>query len=315
MTRIAPTRIAPTRIAVILNRHAGRRRPERVRAMLDALTARGLDHTLHETTHAGHAAVLARQAAERGAGMVLAAGGDGTVSEVVNGLVPATAPISTQLGILPLGTANVVAWEWGLPFAPATIAAMVAEGHTRPLWPGLTRTGDQGEEGRRLFVQMVGIGFDAAVVHALPAGLKRCLGRAAYGVQTAREWWRHDAAPGRVEIDGVVHRAGSVVISKGRFYAGRFCLAPSARPDHPGFQVAILPPGRRAALLAALALPLNQLARLPGLCIQPARMVRLLDPWPSQIDGDRLHGAPMRITDAPAPVPLIVPRRDQSRGT
>ena len=71
--------------------------------------------------------------------MVVAAGGDGTIAEVANGLMGSGA----RLGVIPLGTANVLAHELALPFAPRAVAAALAFGRTRPLWPGMVRGADR----------------------------------------------------------------------------------------------------------------------------------------------------------------------------
>lgn len=157
--------------------------------MLDVLVAHGMRLDLARTTHAGHAAALAREAAESGARLVVAAGGDGTTAKVARGLQGSGA----ALGIVPLGTANVPAHGLGVPFAPRDCAAALAFGQTRPLWPGVATAAASGEP--RLFVQMLGVGFDAAVVHGLPLGLKRLTGRGAYVVQSLREMARYPFPP------------------------------------------------------------------------------------------------------------------------
>ncbi len=124
---------------------------------------------LVKTTKPRHAETLARSAAEAGARMVVAAGGDGTIAEVASGLIGS----DVKLGIIPLGTANVLARELSIPFAPQAIAAALAFGRTRPIWPGLV----VGPGSSRVFVQMVGVGFDAHVVHHLSPRLKRACGR------------------------------------------------------------------------------------------------------------------------------------------
>ena len=71
--------------------------------------------------------------------MVVAAGGDGTIAEVANGLLGS----STRLGVIPLGSANVLAHELALPFEPRAVAAALAFGRTRPLWPGVARGAEE----------------------------------------------------------------------------------------------------------------------------------------------------------------------------
>ena len=186
-------------MVIIFNPTAGRRRAALLWRVLDVLVANGVRLDLAETRCPGDAERLAREAVRAGAPMVVAAGGDGTIAEVANGLMDS----SVRLGIIPLGTANVLAHELSLPFAPSAVAAALAFGRTRPLWPGLARTAG----GSRLFVQMLGVGFDAHVVHQLPLPLKRMLGRGAYVVQSLRELLRYDytpdpVAPGRAGNPG-----------------------------------------------------------------------------------------------------------------
>ena len=157
---------APTHpgMIVIFNPAAGRRRASALWRVLDLLSASGVRLELAETQHAGHATALAREAAAGGARLVVAAGGDGTIAEVANGL----AGSSAHLGVIPLGTANVLAHELGLPFTAHAVAAALAFGRTSTLWPGIA-TGPGME---RLFVQMLGVGLDAQVVHSLNLPLK-----------------------------------------------------------------------------------------------------------------------------------------------
>ena len=197
---------------VVFNPTAGRRSRRRLTRALDALTALGVRAELAETEWPGHAEAIARAAAERGVPIVVAAGGDGTIAEVAGGI--AGAP-GTTLGLLPLGTANVLACELGIPAAPEAAGVVLAAGRAASLRPGLARFAD-GQ--RRLFVQMLGAGFDAAVVASLDLGLKRRIGRAAYVWQTMRELPRYRFPPLSVAFDGAIgsQRVASVIVSKGR---------------------------------------------------------------------------------------------------
>jgi diacylglycerol kinase family enzyme len=232
--------------------------------------------------------------------MVVAAGGDGTIAEVANGLMGSRA----RLGVIPLGTANVLAHELALPFAPRAVAAALAFGRTRLLWPGVAR----GAAGSRLFVQMLGVGFDAQVVHRLPFPLKRVLGRGAYVVQSLRETARYTFPPVRLRIDGVETEAASVVISKGRLYGGSFLLAPEARPADPGFSVVLFGcGGSGAALMYGAALPVGLLGRAPGVRHVRARRVEVVGnaPIPVQADGDAAGFTPLSIADAAGPIEVV----------
>lgn len=286
---------------VIFNPAAGQRRASRLWRVLDILAGNGIRVDLAETQRPGHAAALAREAARDPERLVVAAGGDGTIAEVANGLAGSTA----RLGIIPLGTANVLARELNLPLSAHAVASALAFGRTRALWPGIA-TGN-GEE--RLFVQMLGVGLDAQVVHRLPLKLKRALGRSAYVIQTMRELLRYDYAPIRVRLDGVATEAGSVIVSKGTLYAGQYLLAPGARPGEPGFSVALFDrSGPWSALMYGAALPLNLLPNAPGLRLVRASRVEILGHGDvlAQADGDPAGEVPITVRDAATPIQIVV---------
>ncbi len=299
---------------VIFNPTAGRRRSQLLWRVLDVLSANGIRLDLAETRRAGHAAELAREAAAAGTRLVVAAGGDGTIAEVVGGLAGSAA----RLGVIPLGTANVLAWELGLPFAPRAVASALAFGRTRTLWPGVAHTA----EGTRVFVQMLGVGLDAQVVHRLSLPLKRAVGRGAYVAQTLRELARYEFAPLRVRLDGREVTAAGVVVSKGRLYGGRYTLAPTARPGEPGFTVALFDrAGPLSAMLYGTALPLNLLPHAPGLRLVRAGHVEIgrveigrveilgdrgARTSPAQADGDPAGCTPVSVSDAPGSVEVVV---------
>ena len=286
---------------VVFNPIAGMRRASLMWRVLDVLVANGVRIELSETHRPGHAEALAREAVCRGSSMVVAAGGDGTIAEVANGLMGSTA----RLGVIPLGTANVMAHELELPFEPRAVAAALAFGRTRPIWPGVVRT----TEGSRLFVQMVGVGFDAQVVHHLPVALKRMFGRGAYVIQTLRELAGYRFPTIHLRLDGEVTQAASVIVSKGRLYGGRFVLAPSACAGEPGFSVVLFDhSGIAAGLLYGAALPLNLLSRAPGVRHVRARQVDFIDneALPAQADGDAVGWTPIAVTDAPAAIQMVV---------
>ncbi len=269
--------------------------------MLDILQTSGVRVQLAETSHAGHATEIAYAAAVENRRLVVAAGGDGTIAEVANGL----AGSDTTLGIIPLGTANVLARELKLPRAPHAVAAALAFGRTRALWPGVA----SGAGPDRVFVQMLGVGLDAQVVHCLPLRLKRALGRNAYVLQTLREMLRYDYRPIRLLVDGKPTEAGSVIVTKGTLYAGQYLLAPGARPGEPGFSVALFDStGPWSALMYGAALPLNLLPNAPGLRLLRASHVEILGKGEvmAQADGDPAGVVPVNIRDALGPIQIVI---------
>lgn len=290
---------------VVYNPAAGRRRARRLWRVLDLLVLAGVRVELAETGWPGHATELARRAAADDQRMVVAAGGDGTIAEVAGGIEGT----GCKLGVIPLGTANVLAHELDLPFAPEAVAAALGMGRTRDIWPGLVRSADGSPQPRNgVFVQMLGAGFDAQVVHHVSLPLKRLLGAPAYALQAMRELARYGFAPIRVQVDGTCYDTGSIIVTKGHLYAGRHMLAPGMAPTRRGFTVALFDSaGPFATIGYGLALPLGLLPRMPGVRLMAAEHVTIEDPSaPLQTDGDVAGRAPVYVMDALRPIPVVV---------
>ena len=284
------------RLLVILNPTAGRRRRSRFLATLDRLGALGCEVTLRETTAPGEAIALARAADPAAFDGVVAAGGDGTINEVINGLIGNDLP----LALLPLGTANVLAAEIGLGLAPDTVARTIAEGPRRRIACG--------RAGQRYFTQMAGVGFDAHVVENVDLALKRRIGKGAYVIEAVRQAFRFGFPTYRVTADGETHEAASVIVANGRHYAGRYLLAPEASIEEPVFQVCLFDRGGPLAVARyGLALQTGRLPRRRDLRRIPARRLKIEGPLgdPVQGDGDTIARLPIEITLVPDAVDLV----------
>jgi diacylglycerol kinase family enzyme len=160
---------------------------------------------------------------------------------------------------------------------------------------------------------MAGAGFDAHVVANVSARLKRRLGRLAYVWEALRQLFLFPYPAYRVTIDGEVFHVASVVIAKGRLYAGPYVAAPDARLDRPDFQVCLFQRGGRwNAIRYALALTLGVLPRLKGYRIVTGRHLRIDGPPgdPLQGDGDIIAHLPAEISIAPGALALmLLPQR------
>src|ERR1051325_3073437 len=144
-------------------RYAARARTP-IEEIRDRLKSLGLDTELVNTTGPGHAAEIAARAAQNGTTDVIVAGGDGTINEAIQGMAGTRA----RLGIIPRGTANVLARELGLPLDDEQALQIAAHGKTREIYLGLAI--DENTNERRHFVLMAGIGLDASVVrHVQPS--------------------------------------------------------------------------------------------------------------------------------------------------
>jgi len=301
VSAIAPRR---PRFAVIFNPVAGS--PKRRRALaraVRALRTSGCRVKLRATNAAGDAARSAATIARAGTfDAILVAGGDGTLSEAAHGLATAGAARLPALAFLPLGTANVMAHEIGLPTDPARAASVAARLRTIEV-PLAQANG-------RHFLLMAGAGFDAHVVRGVDPSVKRNWGKLAYVAGMVRQLGRFPFRPYRMTIDGVAHEAASVVVSRGRHYGGRFVLAPSADLRAPTMQVCLFRTGGRGGvLLYAIALGLGLLPRAPGFEIVTGRRVTVAgsDGEPVQADGDSIATLPLEIAMTERTIRLVVP--------
>jgi YegS/Rv2252/BmrU family lipid kinase len=282
---------------VIHNPTAGgwlrRRRFARVIAALGEL---GCHVTVRRTEARGDAERFARDARQDAVDLVVAAGGDGTINEVINGLISSGLP----LGVIPLGTANVFATEIGLSLAPRAVAATLARGAPAPIHVGRVNG--------RVFSLMAGAGFDALVVESVDARLKHLCGKCAYVYESLVRMARWRARRYVVTVDGRRAEAASVVIANGRYYAGRYVLAPEARLSAPSFQVVLFrASGRWAVIRYGLALLLNRIPRLSDVTIVEGTEVEVAGPAdePVQGDGDVVARLPLRIALAEEPLFVV----------
>jgi diacylglycerol kinase family enzyme len=299
------TAIAARRLVVIYNPAAGQRRQRFFRAVLGHLEAMGLMVDLVETRGPGHATEIARSLAAGAcrADMVVAAGGDGTINEIINGLAGGSLP----LGLIPLGTAHVLALELGLPRTPGAIAQTLAAGLARPIHLGRATSA----LGARHFVMMAGVGYDAHVVAGVSRTLKRRVGKLAYVVEMLRQLGRFHFRPYRLAFDGAAPvEAASAILANGRRYGGAFVCAPQADLGLERLDACLFGRGGRLAAVGyGFALGLDLIPRLPSVVLRPFREVAIDGPAgdPVQGDGDIVATLPARITVAEAELMVVAP--------
>jgi len=298
---IAGTATTARRVLVIYNPTAGQWRRRKLQATLRALEGLGCPLTLHKTTDRGDAEAMAARLTVDSFDVVVAAGGDGTINEVANGLIAATGPVP-PLAIIPLGTANVLAQEIGLRGTPEAIARAIAEGDLINV--------HLGRANGRHFLMMAGVGFDAHVVANVNLTLKRRAGKVAYVVETMAQALRYGFPACQVEIDGKSFKARSVVVCNGRHYGGPFIAAPKARLTNPAFEVCLLERGGWGHVMRyGLALVMGRLHSLPDVRIESGQSIRINGPagLPVQGDGDIIAHLPAEITVSDKTLQLVVP--------
>lgn len=241
---------------VILNPAADRGHAAELAAPIQAKLRAATTFDWVETNGPAHAIELAEDAARAGYETIVAAGGDGTVHEVVNGILRASADegTSARLGLIPIGSGNDFAWMTGaLLNDPQQAAQRVTTGQTRRVDAGWVRD-ERGDAQRRYFANGVGIGFDA-VVAIESRKLKRLRGFMIYAVavlQTMRFYYR--AIQTALDNDGHKIELPLLMasIANGRRYGGGFYVCPQASIDDGHFDVCLVPQVSRAAMLALI---------------------------------------------------------------
>lgn len=210
--------------AVILNPAARGARARRLQARIEALTGSAV---IYATSRCGDAECLARDAVRDGYRRIVAAGGDGTVNEVVNGIAGSNA----ALGLLPLGTMNVFATELGLPGDLERCWQVVCDGATRLV--------DLPSANGKHFVQLAGIGLDAQVVKETSLAFKKSFGPLSYLVSAAQIAAR---PPPRLRVEtaeSIAVEGSFVLIGNGRLYGGPFPFFKQAVIDDGLFDVLV----------------------------------------------------------------------------
>ena len=257
-------------------------------ALQRELAQRGVAAEVYFTTCAGDATARARAAAGEPWSGLIAVGGDGTVNEVLAGMDDPTRP----LGVLPVGTANVLAMELRLPKRPADAAAVIAAGHMRSLAIGIAND--------RRFLLFIGAGVDGSVVQRLAQVRSGTLGKHKWAgpiLHTVRHWprWRLRAtfADGQVLDD-----LSSVLVTRVRNYGGVMQLTPDIDPDDGLLHVLCFRMRSRTAWAwQGLRALLHRLRPGPHLTVRTATSLRIDgDPAPWQIDGDFGGIAPLAIS-------------------
>ena len=290
------------RILIIHNPTSGRRHADFMSKVAIALTGFGARVDTLVTDHPGHGTELAAGIEPDSQDAIVAAGGDGTINEVLNGLsAQVNAP---PLGIIPLGTANVLALELGITGHPDTIARILYDGSIQNIYPGIIKCEGQSD---RLFAMMAGVGLDARVVAGVSSNLKLFIGKGAYIFESTRQWLWGKLPHYDLDIDTASYKAESVIITNGKLYAGRFEIAPDADLGTCGFKVLLLKGSRGQLLGNAVAMAGNFLAQRKGVRMLGSTKIVLAGPSgePLQADGDLVAQLPVTIEASTKPVKVI----------
>lgn len=286
-------------VHVVFNPASGSYAPGRSAQILAQLRAAGLDPQPlipANQTEAQHA--IADLCCQTTPPVIIAVGGDGTVNTVINSMPEGRA----TLGIIPLGTANVMAQELGIR-SVADAVSRIARGSVRPFSVGEA----SGNAGTRRFVLMAGIGVDAAAVADVRPAEKRLLGKGAYVLAGLRRCLDWDNSLLTVHCAGQTCRCTSLIVANAAHYAGPYCLVPQATLFSPHLIITPLPINGPFSLLAFTASVF-----LRGRYESAESFSSGLEPFtitgtkPVQLDGDSFGTTPLTVRVLPYFNNLIV---------
>ncbi len=279
---------------IILNPAA---KGDQARKTLDRVKTLAAEAKIYLTEQAGDGERLAREAVAEGYRTIVAAGGDGTMNEVLNGIDPA----KCTLGILPVGTMNVLALELGIsPDIEKSLQVIRA---------GKRRRFDLGYANQRRFLQLAGVGLDAEVVRKTHPEAKRAWGPWSYLLTVAQV----TVAPAPhllVKAGGQEFSGAMVLIGNGRHYGGPFRFFPKADMADGKLDVCIFPKSGPLDLLWYLqgvllggpeSLPEVKYLQVPSLTVESKEKVAL------EVDGEYGGETPVTFRTEPHGVEVIVP--------
>ncbi|HLW54817.1 MAG TPA: diacylglycerol kinase family protein [Candidatus Angelobacter sp.] len=176
---------------LIYNPASGRRRErraEKISRAAEVLRAAGVQAEISATTGKGSAIQQTQHAAAQGFDTIIACGGDGTVNEVLNGLMLSSAPAT--LGVIPLGSGNLMATDLDLPRDCEAAARRLLNYQPREIKPGVITYQSRAGQQKRWFVVAAGVGADAELMYRTAVGVKERYGMYAYFAEMARMAWR-----------------------------------------------------------------------------------------------------------------------------
>ncbi len=273
-----------------------------VEEALTFLREAGWKVELRLTREAGDASHLVRQAVAQKIDVVIAAGGDGTINEIIQEL----AGSETALGVLPFGTVNVWARETSIP--------LDISGAREVLLNGVRRHVDLGKVNDRYFLLMAGIGFDADVANAIEKKPIKRLGVLGYLLVGAWLGLGYESFRAHLTIDGRLKKRNAlqIVVGNTRLYAGAIKYTWNAKCDDGLLDICVV---RRRSMLGRIEVLLDFLfyreQRQQWVSYEKCKAleVRTRKPIAIQVDGDPLGYTPARFTVAPQALKVIVPRQ------
>jgi YegS/Rv2252/BmrU family lipid kinase len=295
-------------IGIIFNPTARGDKARQFRAHLAEL---GSEVRVLPTAGPGHARTLAATLAAEGVTTITAAGGDGTVNEVLNGLAETPGGLERcRLAVIPLGTVNVFAKETGIPTGFHRAWSVIQSGRERLIdLPQAEFSDADGNLETRYFILMAGAGLGARAIDRVDWELKKRFGPLAY-VWAGCQAMRPPHPQVAVEFDGTRHQAELVEVGAGRFFGGRFVLFPGAHLEDGQLGVTLLTQLTWLSLIRlGCRVVLRQLRTTSETVVRRTQQVKLScpTPMPLHLDGDLVGHLPATLTIRRRALRVLVP--------
>jgi diacylglycerol kinase (ATP) len=245
------------------------------------------------TEKSGHAQDLARECLKKNPDLIIAGGGDGTINEVMNGIVFS----GTPLAILPMGTTNVLAKELGIPENVTGAMERAVSGLPRKVSLGRIETGEGGHSVGRYFCLMAGMGFDGQAVHDVNNSLKRISGKAAYILSGIKTVFDYPSGEIVVRTEEREYTGYSAVVGKSSKYGGNLRVTPDANLLDPFLYACIFRGRNRTDILRYLfGILRGTHLKYPDVEYVKSSLLEVRGKVHVQIDGDYLGMTPARIS-------------------
>jgi diacylglycerol kinase family enzyme len=287
------------RFLIVHNAYAGTRRRWLLRAVCRYLHDAGAKVQIEEAENVEQDQKITRSAVETGAfDAVVAAGGDSTVRAAASALIGSAIP----LGIIPLGTGNVLAREINIGWSPKALADYLLHGPSVGIKCGLADDTP--------FLMMAGVGYDADVLLRLSTPWKRSVGRFAYAWPIIRETFRKPRQFD-VVVDDRLLPATWLIATRAAHYGGSFIIAGNQTLASDGFHAVIVNTRNRRSLAAVLvSIALGRHENRGDVIVMPCTHLTIKPSGLSaaQIDGERMASPPSEIKLSHESLNLIVPQ-------
>ena len=260
----------------------------------------------------GHLVELAREAAERGAELLVVVGGDGSLNEAVTGVLTSTA--RPELAVLPRGTGMDFGRTHGIPRAFDAAVRVAVDGRTRTIDAGRVRYRRwNGESAERFFANVGSVGMSGAVAQRANAMSKALGGRATFFYALVRVFLAWENTPVTVGLDDSTRegRMHDVIVANGQWHGGAMWLAPDARPDDGLFDVVLIGDVNKADFVRTapklyrgthVAHPKVDVVRSRGVTVDAPELL------PIELDGEHVGTTPATFEVVPAALRIRVPR-------